>query len=1525
MDKINYSEVLFQSIDQIVEERLKQVQYDRTIACEILEAHPEENLYWVNCEGLKIQVSSIDPKKIYSENTLVYVLVPNGNYENTKVIIGGYSAKDIEKKTYNNSYDNFIPNKTFYVIGENNPIVLSVKNLNVQETDAIPYSPIQYNREYDYVGVHWSMQTYQLFDANITSGQYTLEIVFGNQTDDAIVSYPIHSSSIYGNPYSLSEDFEQYTLFPYSDKLNTCTHFKIRLYQGVKDETNPENRIDQFNYTGTDNPQIILCSLDLSVGYTNTDFKEEQSLNIGKNESLNYKLNDSNSLERTLYFDWRIIDKNKDNQIFNYNNSNFNHLINNAHIYWLQYQENEGYQSFEELTNINFEYASIEGLYNWKIIDNNKFELPVDIDTDYQTDQYKIFIVYDHWVTTTDEQGNEIQEQHSDYAFTNTIIFENLDIAPIQPGAATADKPNSLNLKLNEGNTGVYNVYGLDGRMVESSKQGPYSIKASLYDSLEDKIDKVEWIFPSSNTMIVDARDDNWDKLPNNEKLTVKYRIKTQYYSSATFNIIQCKITMTTGEIRNASVSLQFGEIGNQGTNYAFNIDFIDKDHLTYGQDEEIQIKATLSNQNGEEVLLEHFIDKLEWSWLFVETPAVINNKENSAEEIVSISNIVCSKHENNIVKLKLNNNFDFTQANYSILQAKLEGYNTGDNIKTDLLTYLCVPVAAADIAADNVTIKPRSMQGAARVVYDSLGTATTYSKEAYEIINENGTQVADLTWELFTDTKYSGLPALTESKVKKQNIEEYIIKYKIKPSSYVPPKIPPVSIVAKTKIETEDVIIWSQPILITQNTWFNESINEWTDVLSINHDNDGTILAPLLIAGTKTFNNLFSGVTVGQLAIGREKVNGVYGFSQGKARFWLNEDAEFYVGDSKDKNIHLDANGNFSIVAKSFDFRTPEEIQNKLILSSANQEFQIGNENSYLRFYTPEGESQKKFEIKTNDLEFNSTNYNGFSMRVGKEGFYTGTEDEYISFEKEDDGYSRTLKINAKNFELTTDYITLSSSEHYLLIRKSIDANSDRVRAGYIRTEDSNKIYGLDIYGGALRIYTKESSTNPALWVQDSKIYLKGRITNEYNTTPRTWMTMGYPDTSEGSDGGSGFRIFNTDINGSDSTPVFKIWPGYVDGKYNAMVISGYQKIKLCPYVIPNNQDTKTYSSYLEVHDGGGRLYGNWQFDLDQKFNKSIYAYNLGIYRDNTITAQLYRSDSKKACFASMDGSDVCLVIKSGDTWSTKLSAKLNDSSILYGSWDFSQDQKFSYDIGTTQSFEIYNGDTLVGDFYKSDNNLILSNKSTGNFQLGVGGYNFIRGHREYGYSKAIIYNYDLREGSDIIVDATKVGSVWWDGNGYYYTGMVSGYGWGIGVDGQYRIAANGGGGDMYGTWTQPNWSSDARIKHSIESLNGYYEILFDNLQPKRYKYNNGTSNRYHTGFIAQEVLTAVESAGLTTQDFAAMYLTERKDSGLDEPVWILRRDEFVALNTWQIQKLKTRVTELENEIKEIKKRYEI
>lgn len=107
----------------------------------------------------------------------------------------------------------------------------------------------------------------------------------------------------------------------------------------------------------------------------------------------------------------------------------------------------------------------------------------------------------------------------------------------------------------------------------------------------------------------------------------------------------------------------------------------------------------------------------------------------------------------------------------------------------------------------------------------------------------------------------------------------------------------------------------------------------------------------------------------------------------------------------------------------------------------------------------------------------------------------------------------------------------------------------------------------------------------------------------------------------------------------------------------------------------------------------------------------------------------------------------------------------------------------------------------------------------------------------------------------------------------------------------------------------------SDRDVKKNIEDLPQAYEAFFDRLRPCRYKYNNGTSDRYHTGFIAQEMVQALEDSGLDTQDLAAvLHLSEEEtEERGDRCKWVLRRDELVALNTWQIQKLKKAVAALE------------
>jgi hypothetical protein len=119
-----------------------------------------------------------------------------------------------------------------------------------------------------------------------------------------------------------------------------------------------------------------------------------------------------------------------------------------------------------------------------------------------------------------------------------------------------------------------------------------------------------------------------------------------------------------------------------------------------------------------------------------------------------------------------------------------------------------------------------------------------------------------------------------------------------------------------------------------------------------------------------------------------------------------------------------------------------------------------------------------------------------------------------------------------------------------------------------------------------------------------------------------------------------------------------------------------------------------------------------------------------------------------------------------------------------------------------------------------------------------------------------------------------------------------------------------------LLGTWSADadiTITSDENRKHAIELIDEKYDVLFDTLKPVRFKYNNGTSDRYHTGFYTQNVEEAIDNANLTTQDFAA-FVTLNKDT--EKEYSGLRYSEFISLNTYQIQKLKARIAELEEKI---------
>ena len=121
----------------------------------------------------------------------------------------------------------------------------------------------------------------------------------------------------------------------------------------------------------------------------------------------------------------------------------------------------------------------------------------------------------------------------------------------------------------------------------------------------------------------------------------------------------------------------------------------------------------------------------------------------------------------------------------------------------------------------------------------------------------------------------------------------------------------------------------------------------------------------------------------------------------------------------------------------------------------------------------------------------------------------------------------------------------------------------------------------------------------------------------------------------------------------------------------------------------------------------------------------------------------------------------------------------------------------------------------------------------------------------------------------------------------------------------------------DIQGTWrTNGNsWisSSDEKLKNSVSDLDGRHTALFDGLRPRSFRYNSGTSGRFHTGFIAQEVLGAMESAGIDPDGCGLCCAFG--DKGDPETEWGIRYEELIALCVKEIQALKLEVRKLKEE----------
>lgn len=105
---------------------------------------------------------------------------------------------------------------------------------------------------------------------------------------------------------------------------------------------------------------------------------------------------------------------------------------------------------------------------------------------------------------------------------------------------------------------------------------------------------------------------------------------------------------------------------------------------------------------------------------------------------------------------------------------------------------------------------------------------------------------------------------------------------------------------------------------------------------------------------------------------------------------------------------------------------------------------------------------------------------------------------------------------------------------------------------------------------------------------------------------------------------------------------------------------------------------------------------------------------------------------------------------------------------------------------------------------------------------------------------------------------------------------------------------------------------SSDARMKNHIADLPSRSENLFDYLDGKSFFYNGSNSTAKNYGFIAQDVLSALQKCELSTDDFAGFC-----DINGDGSQYALAYEQFIPIMWNEIKRLRNQVKELKGEQK--------
>ena len=302
MDQVKsnfFENQILEAIETVTNSIVSKLKFDQTILCTITDDSNKQNgIYEVTDKTSTFTATSSDTS--YSKDMVVYVLIPQGKYENQKTIIGKYVDDTATAINHVASTENIIEIKKFSSLDascegweEDSTKWSLLANKKNNQNDKITLSELfniswdENTNIYTCVGLKAKFKT-RLHDYLIKKGSYglvlTLQGYKANDEGELKIfqdEYIFNNSEMYGDPYNYNDYVEHDIVFDLTDKFKDIKITGVRLdFYEKNDFLDINNELIPYSYLidgkealYPDN--LFVKDIDLIFGYTQDDILKE--------------------------------------------------------------------------------------------------------------------------------------------------------------------------------------------------------------------------------------------------------------------------------------------------------------------------------------------------------------------------------------------------------------------------------------------------------------------------------------------------------------------------------------------------------------------------------------------------------------------------------------------------------------------------------------------------------------------------------------------------------------------------------------------------------------------------------------------------------------------------------------------------------------------------------------------------------------------------------------------------------------------------------------------------------------------------------------------------------------------------------------------------------------------------------------------------------------------------------------------------------------------------------------------------